>query len=274
MKGTLKSFKKSLRETFEDAIKKTKKDEALDPVQLGMEPEDESASRERQQASGYLGAIDGTPDYGDDVSGLGTLEGGDEVEKEGVSQTKRSAHGYQLEDPIDYDLPGEPVQESTEDEEESDKDFPMDQEHDKEPLKYGLPTFGEPHPQMRSKEDSKELDPKLMSMIKICIDEIQKEKEDNPVSQEKAKTIMKHGKVGDKPLSDKQKGLFGTIAGGKKLTRSTTEESGPETPKSFTDYMDKLTGGKGGKHLDKPLTLPSDKKDQANKAFAGDKLKK
>jgi len=117
MRGTMRSFRKALREALEDVLDKKErveiswsedeKDEALDPEMLGMNPEDESVSREKQQASGYLGAFDGTPDYGDDVSGFGTLGGGDEVAEEGVSQTKRSAHGYQLEDPVDYDLPGE-----------------------------------------------------------------------------------------------------------------------------------------------------------------------
>lgn len=40
-----------------------------------------------------------------------------------------------------------------------------------------------------------------------------------PVSQAKAKEIMHHGEVHGKPLTEKQKGLFGLIAGGGKPTR-------------------------------------------------------
>ena len=68
------------------------------------ETEDESASRERQQASGYLGAVDGEPEYGDDK----TSKSEDGVEEEGVTQSKRQLHGYDNEEPTDYkDLPGE-----------------------------------------------------------------------------------------------------------------------------------------------------------------------
>ena len=52
MRGTVKSFRKALREAFDDALKK---DESVNPDDLGMDSEEESASRERQQASGYLG---------------------------------------------------------------------------------------------------------------------------------------------------------------------------------------------------------------------------
>lgn len=38
-------------------------------------------------------------------------------------------------------------------------------------------------------------------------------------SQEKAKKIMKHGEIGDKPLTKKQKGLFGLLAGGEEPTK-------------------------------------------------------
>ena len=35
-----------------------------------------------------------------------------------------------------------------------------------------------------------------------------------PVSKHKAGEILKHGEVGGKPLTEKQKGLFGAIRGG------------------------------------------------------------
>lgn len=38
-------------------------------------------------------------------------------------------------------------------------------------------------------------------------------------SKEKAKEILRHGEVRGEPLTPKQKGLFGLIAGGKKPTR-------------------------------------------------------
>ena len=38
-------------------------------------------------------------------------------------------------------------------------------------------------------------------------------------SKAKSKEMLKHGTVHGKPLTDKQKGLFGLIAGGKKPTR-------------------------------------------------------
>ena len=39
------------------------------------------------------------------------------------------------------------------------------------------------------------------------------------VSRKKAKKILKHGSVRGKPLTPKQQGLFGVIAGGRKPTR-------------------------------------------------------
>lgn len=39
------------------------------------------------------------------------------------------------------------------------------------------------------------------------------------MNREKAKIMMKEGEVHGKPLTSKQKGLFGLIAGGKKPTR-------------------------------------------------------
>lgn len=42
----------------------------------------------------------------------------------------------------------------------------------------------------------------------------------NPVSQRKAKEILRHGEVHGQPLTQKQRGLFGAIAGGQKLTRT------------------------------------------------------
>lgn len=38
-------------------------------------------------------------------------------------------------------------------------------------------------------------------------------------SRHKARKILKHGEIGGKPLTRKQKGLFGVIAGGKQPTR-------------------------------------------------------
>ena len=39
------------------------------------------------------------------------------------------------------------------------------------------------------------------------------------LTQEKAKKMLRHGEVRGKPLSKKQKGLFGVIAGGKRPVR-------------------------------------------------------
>lgn len=41
----------------------------------------------------------------------------------------------------------------------------------------------------------------------------------SPVSAVKAKEIIRHGEVRGKPLTEKQKGLFGLIAGGGHPTR-------------------------------------------------------
>lgn len=47
----------------------------------------------------------------------------------------------------------------------------------------------------------------------------------NPVSRHKAKEILKHGEVRDRPLSKKQKGLFGAIAGGAKVGHRSPAEN-------------------------------------------------
>lgn len=39
------------------------------------------------------------------------------------------------------------------------------------------------------------------------------------ISREKARKILKHGEVGGKPLTKKQKGLFGARAGGAPVRR-------------------------------------------------------
>lgn len=39
------------------------------------------------------------------------------------------------------------------------------------------------------------------------------------LTKEKAKTLLRHGEVKGKPLSKKQKGFFGLIAGGQKLRK-------------------------------------------------------
>ena len=44
-------------------------------------------------------------------------------------------------------------------------------------------------------------------------------KHGHKVSQQKAKTILRHGEVRGKSLTKKQEGLFGVIASGKKPTR-------------------------------------------------------
>lgn len=44
-------------------------------------------------------------------------------------------------------------------------------------------------------------------------------KQSRSLSQEKAGEILRHGEVHGKPLTEKQKGLFGLIRGGKKPTR-------------------------------------------------------
>jgi hypothetical protein len=153
MRGTVKSFRKALREAFDDALKK---DESVNPDDLGMDSEEESASRERQQASGYLGAIDGPPDYGDDQSGQVTESDEDDketveedVEEEGVNTSKRSAHGYALEDPTDYDVSGgETVAEGHDEDDEKDDDVekegmlgPGDDEENEDPLSQHLGSF-------------------------------------------------------------------------------------------------------------------------------------
>lgn len=43
---------------------------------------------------------------------------------------------------------------------------------------------------------------------------------DVDISRGKAKEMLRHGKVHGKPLTKKQKGLFGVIAGGDKPTRA------------------------------------------------------
>ena len=40
-----------------------------------------------------------------------------------------------------------------------------------------------------------------------------------PASKAKAAEMLRHGEVNGKPLTEKQKGLFGLIASGKKPTR-------------------------------------------------------
>jgi hypothetical protein len=296
MRGSVKSFRKALREVFEDALAQVNEKEMPGEIEepcdmsnpesmdmpmeakpgldmsllhqtaemlgmdvdemmskLGVGAEEESASRERQQASGYLGAIDGTPDYGDDMSmsseqpegsmdlAMGAEETDEEeteeepeeeeteeedveeddseeeteeddseeeteeedVEEEGVSQTKRSAHGYQLEQPIDYDLPGEHVKEGLNEE----PSFVQNAQK-----MNMLKTFiGSLSPQERDALKS-EL-PRLFGG-----QQVEREAE-APVSQDKAKLIMKHGEVGDKPLSDKQKSLFGMVAGNQNPSR-------------------------------------------------------
>ena len=41
----------------------------------------------------------------------------------------------------------------------------------------------------------------------------------NPVTKKKAGKILRHGKVHGKALTPSQRGMFGAIRGGKKLTR-------------------------------------------------------
>jgi hypothetical protein len=274
MKGTVKSFRKALREAFEDSMRKPKEEEAFNPEQMGLNPEDESASRERQQASGYLGAVDGPPDYGDDLPWPNQTKE-ENVEKEGVSQSKRSMHGYDLEDPVDYkDVPGEGVsgvqesfdheeddsdqeeheeEESSEEEKEEHEEEPeeekeedheemspfeddVEEEHMTPPEKDTFNT-GMSHmsPQALHSQDAakidpghildpniiKKIDPKALSLLKIAMKDrhFEDEAAENPVSQDKAKLIMHHGEVGGNPLSKKQKGLFGAIAGGQKIKK-------------------------------------------------------
>jgi hypothetical protein len=41
----------------------------------------------------------------------------------------------------------------------------------------------------------------------------------NPVTKRKAKKILNHGSVKGKPLTKPQRGLFGAVAGGKKIRK-------------------------------------------------------
>lgn len=69
---------------------------------------------------------------------------------------------------------------------------------------------------------------------------------DNPISMspEKAKQILRDGEIGGKPLTEKQRGMFGLIAGGGKLTRmqriEAEMESGskPKLTDSERKYME------------------------------------
>jgi hypothetical protein len=47
-----------------------------------------------------------------------------------------------------------------------------------------------------------------------------KNKKKTPVSVRKARKILRHGEVRGEPLTEKQKGLFGLIAGGGTPTRT------------------------------------------------------
>jgi len=67
----------------------------------------ESVNRERRKKRGYDEA---ESDVALDVA-YGDLPESFEYE-EGVSQSKRSAHGYDWEEPVDYDVPGEGLGES------------------------------------------------------------------------------------------------------------------------------------------------------------------
>jgi hypothetical protein len=86
MKAKVSELRKFLREYFEKYL--------------------ENVDRERQEKRGYKGASDGAGvTYGDLPEGV--EEEGAEME-EGVSQSKRAKHGYDLEEPADYtDVPGE-----------------------------------------------------------------------------------------------------------------------------------------------------------------------
>jgi len=84
MKGTLKSFKKSLRSAFKEGV-----------------------DRVRREKRGYTD--EHTSDDYHDVSEDFDIEvdlGSGNKEEEGVSQSKRKAQGYKGEEPVDYDVPG------------------------------------------------------------------------------------------------------------------------------------------------------------------------
>lgn len=84
MKGTVKSFKKTLRSAFLEGV-----------------------DRVRRNKRGY--SDEHTSDDYNDVSEDFeiTLDmGGPEIEDEGVSQSKRRAHGYKGEEPTDHDVSG------------------------------------------------------------------------------------------------------------------------------------------------------------------------
>jgi len=66
-----------------------------------------------------------------------------------------------------------------------------------------------------------------------------------PVSADKAAKILKDGKVHGKPLSTKQKGMFGAIAGGTFKPSKLKERR-----RSFEDYLDERMAQIGGDDSD------------------------
>lgn len=59
-------------------------------------------------------------------------------------------------------------------------------------------------------------------MARRRLDTVKKKKH---VSKAKAKKIMKHGEVKGKPLTEKQRGYFGLLAGGGNPTKMTNQRS-------------------------------------------------
>jgi len=102
MKTSVKGLRERLNRVFKEGYK-------------------ESINRERRKKRGY-NEMDA--DVSGDVAYTDLPEGREcdlEMEEEGVSQSKRSVHGYDLEDPVDYDVPGEGLGESKKKVTEADK---------------------------------------------------------------------------------------------------------------------------------------------------------
>lgn len=127
----------------------------------------------------------------------------EECEQEGVSQSKRAAHGYALEEPVDYDVPGEGLHVEEEGVSQSKR---ANHGYDLEdPVDYkDVPGEG-----LSVKESSM---PTIASLAEG--DEVSPD-----VTKEKAKKILKHGHLHGKTLSKKQKSLFGLVAGGDKPSK-------------------------------------------------------
>lgn len=200
----------------------------------GGSEEDEDSEEEDSGSEGSDEEDDGedskSEDEQDDDEDKDSDE--DEVEEEGVSQSKRATHGYDLEEPDDYDVPHEPVKHGRSIGGIGEA-LGLEGDYDMDEMDSGgtntVPGSGDGIGEDMGDDDQKNF-PEL-SGLRNALKSVKPqdlagvlgggmgEAEESPVSQQKAKTIMKHGEVNDKPLSDKQKGLFGLIAGGGKPNR-------------------------------------------------------